>query len=127
MPSLRDFKLEDIQPIDEIFRNQPDHNIPGLKHLIANATITDDNDKVIGYGVVKLFAEGVLLIDKRIRKRDKALAVKLSVEKAICEAKKHGIEQLYFVTGNSSFADVLRKHWGFKNLKEEVLVLHLEG
>lgn len=122
---LREFRMTDIEPIDEIFRRQPNIGVPGFKNMIANATIEDDEGKIVGYGVVKLFSEGVLILDQSRTKRDRAKAVKLSVNRAICEAKKNGIEHLYFLTSNPLFADVLRKHWGFENIKEEVLVLRM--
>lgn len=123
---LRDFELDDIMPIDAIFKRQPGLGVPGFKNMIANSTVVDDDGDVIGYGILKTFSEGVLILDRSRPKKEKAQAVKLTVEKAIEEAKKAGIEHLYFLTSNSSFADVLRKRWSFKNVDEEVLMLRLD-
>lgn len=124
--NLRDFKLDDIEPIDKIFRKQPNIGVPGFKHLISNSTIINDKDEVIGYGCIKGFSEGILILDKSRSKKERALAVKLSVDKAIEEARLNGIENLYFLTSNTSFADILRKRWRFKNVNEEVLILRLD-
>jgi len=127
MVTLREFKLEDVQQIDDIFKKQPDLGVPSLKHMVANNTIESSNGNVIGYGVIKLFAEGVLILDRSKSKKDRARAVRLSVEKAIEEAKNNEIEQLYFLTSNTSFADILRNKFGFKTVKEEVLMLNIAG
>lgn len=125
MPKLREFRLSDIEGINSIFIKQPENGVPGFKHMIANSTIEDDYGNIIGYGVVKTFSEGILVLDKSQSKRNRAISVRLSVNRAIEKAKKAGIETLYFLTSNPSFADILRRHWGFKNIKEEVLRLQL--
>lgn len=125
MPRLRNFKSSDIQPIDDIFNSQPEIGVPSLRHVVSNITIEDDDNNVIGYGVIKLFSEGILILDKKKSRKNRALAVKLAVERAIKVARVNALEQLYFLTSNPSFADILRNKFNFRTVKEEVLMLDI--
>lgn len=127
MAKLRQFQLSDISAIDDIFKKQPELGVPSLKHMIENTTILDDDGNVIGYAVLKMFAEGVLILDRSKSKKQRAKAVRLAVERAIQEAQDKGIEQLYFLTSNPSFADILRRKFSFQTIKEEVLMLNIDS
>lgn len=125
MTIVRDFKIEDVQPIDCIFKRQPSIGVPSLKNLVINATITDDNGKIVGYGAVKIFTEAVLILDKSLSKQEKAKAVIEAMQTAILFSKDAGVEQLYAIASDPSFAEVLRHRYGFEECPGALLMLDL--
>jgi len=124
---LRDFKMSDAADIDSIFIRQPELGIPSLKNTADTAVIENGDGKVIAYGVVKLYAEGVLILDHSIRKREKAESVILMVRRAIDVARKSGLENLYVISNDPNYTNCLKKRFGFKNSSGETLFLELEA
>jgi|WetSurMetagenome_2_1015567.scaffolds.fasta_scaffold486489_2 hypothetical protein len=124
MISARAFEIKDIEPIDDIFQRQSQFGVPSLKHVVANRVFELDS-KVVGYGVVKHFSEGVLLIDPDISERDKAQVVRVALREMILEARDAGLETLYVISNLGSFSQILRKQCGFKAVPGELLMLDL--
>lgn len=118
----------DIAKIDEIFKKQPNMGVPSARNMVVNGVIEDtDKDKVIAYGVVKLFGEAVLILDKDIRKRDKAKAIRQVMNIAISFSRDRNLEYLYLISNSGSFSEVLKKKYGFIKCPGELLMLDLEG
>jgi len=126
---LRDFQFDrDVMRIDDIFQRQPELGVPSLDNVVANASIIDeDSGKLVGYGVIKLFAEGVLILDKSISKKDKAKSIRIAVTDSIEKARTAGLEYLYVVSSMESYTEVLRNHFGFKECNGALLVKDLRG
>lgn len=110
--------------MDEVYRSQNEFGVPSLRNVITNISIIDAG-RIVGYGVVKVFAEAILLLHSGIRKRVKAESYKLSIEFAIRECKKNNIEYLYVISNMESFSQILRNR-GFKAVPGELLMLTLE-
>jgi hypothetical protein len=122
----RGFKLSDINEISRIHKRQPELGVPSLQKVLVNCTFIDqDQGKVVGYGVLKVFAEAVLIIDKRITKASKAIALKEGMEIAIAGCKQRGIEQLYIITSFPGFAGILQKHYSAKKCAGDTLLIEL--
>ena len=116
----------DVLPIDEIFKRQSEISVPSLDNVIANNSIIDDSTgRLIGYGVIKLFAEGVLILDRSIPKRKRAEAVKVALNECIAQAKNAGLEYLYVVSSMPSYVEILRNKFKFRNCPGQFLVLDL--
>lgn len=126
MVEIRNFELSDISPIDEIFKLDPRYGVPDLTNMLTNATI-ENSGRVIGYGAVKLFAETYLKLDPRLRKREKAEALKKILQMAILRSKDAGLEKLFAISENNSFSDILRNKYGFRAVPGELLVLELHS
>lgn len=124
----REFQVEDIKGIDDIFRKQLEFGVPSLKNIIIKSTLVDANTGVIvGYGAVKIFAEAILLLDKDLRKRDKALAVTEAMKTAIVYCKDAGLENLYLISNSNGFSKVLRKSYAAKEVPGSLLMIELSG
>lgn len=118
--------MEDIDPIDEIFqRRGRDIGIPSLKNVIVNSTIIQDN-KVIGYGVVKAYAEAVLILDPEIRKRSKAAAVINGLNFALEQCRVAGVEQVFIFSNDKNYTKLLKKRYRFKEASGVTLFLELD-
>ena len=114
---LKEFDWDrDVVPIDKIYQKQKElTGVPSLNSVLANKSIIDnETGELIGYGVVKLFAEGVLILDKSIPKRKRAEAVKLALNESIAQARNAGLEYLYVFSSIPSYTKVLRKKYNFK-------------
>jgi N-acetylglutamate synthase-like GNAT family acetyltransferase len=126
-PILKEFNFErDVMRIDDIFKRQPELGVPSLNNVIANASIIDEESgKLIGYGVIKLFAEGVLILDHSVSKKDKAKSVKIALDKCIQSAKDAGLEYLYVISNMDSYTAVLRNRFGFSECTGALLMKDL--
>lgn len=124
---LREFDLSrDALPIDEIFKKQPELGIPNLRNVLDNAVIERDGE-LVAYGVVKIFAEGVLIVNRaKTRKREKAEIVLKTINRAIDSCKKMGIEKFIVISNDSGYTKVLEKRFGFKEISGKTLFLELE-
>jgi hypothetical protein len=125
MIASREFRIEDIGSIDEIYHKQSIFGIPGLDNVIINSTLVDDSGKIVGYGAVKLFAEAVVLLDPELRKRDKALAIREAMKTAITYCKDAGLEYLYMISNLDGFTQVLRKRYCAKGVPGSLLMIDL--
>lgn len=121
---LRDFYESDIPGISEIHERQPNLGVPSLDHVFINKTIEQDG-KILGYGVVKQFAEAVLILDHSLDKRTKAEAVKQSMRIAIHGAEMLNLEQLYITTPYEGFSKVIQKHYNFVECPNTFYLLNL--
>ena len=123
---IRDFDFTiDTSIIDDIFKKQPDLGIPSLKNVVDTAIVENSSEKVVAYGVIKLFAEGVLILDQDIRKREKAEAVIRMLKRAIKISRSGGIEQLYVISNDEGYTRCLEKRFGFKKASGQALFLEL--
>lgn len=123
----RELRDSDISPIDEIFRRQPNIDVPSLENMITNAVIENEKTgQILGYGAVKLFAEAILILDKQLSKRDKAQALVEAMRNAIVFSKDAGLEHLFAVASDPSFARVLENRYKFNRIPGVLLRLNLE-
>lgn len=124
MVILRNFQQEDVEPLSEIHRKQPDLGIPSLSHVFVNKTIESDG-KVLGYGVIKQFAEAVLILDGDVLKRDKVEALRQVMRIAIKASEEANLEQLYLTTSHPGWAYALQNSYGFVKCPDPFYLLNL--
>lgn len=124
MVTVRPFRVTDITAIDDIYKRQPELGVPSLRNVIINRVV-EVNGKVIGYGVVKKFAEGVLILDQTQPKRVKAEAIRELMDLSINACIAHESEQYYITTSYEGFAHVLENSFGFKKCVNPFYLLNL--
>lgn len=122
---LRPFQYSDIPEIDEIFRAQRDYGVPSLQNLVGHATIIND-EKIVGYGTVKLFAECIMLISKDLTPYERSKAVIESIKLGIRLAKRGDLEQVYLISDDNSYCNLLIEHFGFRKVEGTLLTKDLE-
>lgn len=122
----RVFQLDDIPEINDIYKRNPLIGIPSLNNVVANSSfVRSSDDKVVAYGVVKVFAEGVLILDKDIRTREKAEVVKLSTPEMLQRARDARLEYIYVIANDPGYSAILRKKYGFLRVPGELLMAFL--
>jgi hypothetical protein len=122
MVHLRPFRQEDISEIDTIWRRfyKGQFGVPSLKNVIESKVITADG-KILGFGMVKLFAEGVIILDKDAPLNSRAKGIIVGIEHAMDVVKQADLEQFHIFTDDPHYIEVLQKHWGFRTTPEKVL------
>lgn len=100
---------------------------PPTPENILTCLVAKDDDGIIVFGFIKLFAEAIIIPDRTRGKLETARAIKLLTEAGanICRTAK--IEELHAFVEESQWADLLREHLGFSNVKGEALSLRVEG
>lgn len=92
-------------------------SLPDLTNAVTFAVVEDDDGIVIAFGIVKVFAEAIMILDQDESDRIKSDAMKLLLSKAENDCKSNGIKQLHTFCKDESFADLLIKHFDFKKIK----------
>ena len=111
---FRPLRVSDLPLIDYMHRHYyPDHFLPNRNNIIVDGTV-DRGGKVVGYGMIKLFAEPILLLDRSASKIERGKAFKLVMDVAIRAAKSAAIEQINVFSDDDAFLEVMKKHYGFK-------------
>lgn len=122
---VRDLQSKDIDKIDDIFQRNPAISVPSLNYMIINA-VAENNDKIIGYGAVKIFAEAVLILDKEALKRDRASTVCELMRTAISYCRDAGVEILYANSNDENFTKCLEHRFKFHRVPGTLLALELD-
>lgn len=104
--------------LDNLWQEHWSHeaSLPGLQNRVIDAVATNESNRVIGYGQVKLFAEAQLFLDPTTRRRDRALATKLLMHEAFRGAEKAGLKDIYCFIRNPDFSLLIEKHFGFERV-----------
>lgn len=124
----RDLRREDIDDIDKVFQKQPELGIPSLKYMIVNTVIEKtDEKKFLAYGAVKLFAEAILIMDKSLPKREKAIALMEAMQTALLYCRDAGVEILYANSNDDEFTRVLENRYKFHRVPGTLLCLDLNN
>jgi hypothetical protein len=125
--TVRPYKWQlDAININEIWKkhHDADFSVPGLNNVVTNLVIYDGS-KLVAFGMVKLFAEAILVMDLDANKRDRANALKVLFTEAFSGCQKAGIEQLHVSVTNPDFAELLKKHYDFKETEGQILVVEV--
>jgi hypothetical protein len=118
----------DIEAIDRIWKQHysEQFGLPNPAHKIISGVV-DSGEGIKGFGIVKLFAEGLFVIDHTMSLRDKREAIGLLLEAQQIGCSNKGIEQSHAFVRDSNFAKVLKKHFGYRDTVGECLVVNTNG
>lgn len=118
---------DDLEQIDVIYWKYHSKNfyIPSLIHTVTHATIKDNEGKLLAFGMVKLFPEAILILDKGASLRDRAQAWRMLLNKAINDSRAAGHEFLYATIHDENYSSLLSKHYGFKDAPGKQVFLEL--
>lgn len=127
MIRLRPVREDDLVSVDQIWNrhHRCDFGVPSLANVIDSRMIEGDSG-VIGFGMVKLFAEGVIILDKDQSLTSRAKGIIIGIEHALDVVKMAGLEQFHIFTDDPHYIEVLKKHWGFRTAPGTVLYKEVE-
>lgn len=96
-----------------------------LSHDIFGHTVVVEDDEIVGYGVVKLFAEAIIVIDDAQSNFKKAKIIKQLADLAVGQCSHLGLKRLYAFTDDEAYAEQLVQHYSFNKITAKSLVLYL--
>ena len=116
----------DAVPIHEVWRkyHDTDFSIPAVENVLTTPIVYEDN-KLIAFGMVKLFAEAILVMNLDATTRERVNAMKILFAEAFKACDKANIEQLHVSVTNPDFAEMLKKHYDFRTCEGEILVVEV--
>ena len=111
---LRNINLRDVEALRQIHREQygNEFEFPDLtsRNFIQTFAVTDNADRIISGGGIKLIAEAVLITNKEypVLERKEALEEILSFTQHICA--RYGYDQLHAFVQDPMWIKVLNKY-----------------
>jgi len=103
-----------------------DFPFPDLTNLLflSKKTITDNSERIIGGGFVRLTSEAILILDKNIPKITRTKSILAIAESLRKDVSSKGMDECH-VFVRSANIQVLLEHFGFKESKSgKALVIH---
>lgn len=103
--------IREIQASDlDWLRSVPKQtSLPSLRNVVIDGIL--DKNGPIGYGMTRLFAEALIVIEPSLSNLEKARAIKILYE--ACIAACDETDELHAFVKDSLFAKLLEKHFGF--------------
>lgn len=105
--------MEDLTPINSIYERHysEDFGIPSLAHTIGNGVVC--SDKLVAFGMVKLYPEAIIIIDKEASLKDRVIALEILHDEAVKVCKMAGYDELRANTTNFGWERLLNRHFDF--------------
>lgn len=111
---------KDIPEIERVYKHH-DFALPISASEVAGVAL-DDNDKVVGFIMVRRIAETILILDLERSQRDRIQALKACFEGALFESRLAGFDQIHAFVQDVGFSELLKKHFGFRPCVGEAIV-----
>lgn len=124
MLSVRKRKAEDIGAINDLNQKQA-FRITSIDNCIIDRMVVDGNDLPIAYGIVKDFAEAIILVDTKAPKLSRTKALRELMKVAIFGTKSAGLTQLHCFVRDENVARLLERKFNFIRTSDIVLVKNL--
>ena len=125
MVTHRPYSIRDMDEVSRVFKNQElSGGIPALRDSRI-PTIFSENDRVLAYGVLKIFPEAILILDKDCERKQKAQIIRQGLSLAIEESIRLGCDYLYAFSEKPSYSKILRNKYNFKECPGDTLILNL--
>lgn len=119
----RSVTKEDLDTIYKLNEEQ-DFKLEDISNCVIDK-IVEDGREIIAYGIVKRLGEAIVLIDLKAPKISRAKALRELMGYALWGCKKEKIPQLHCFVKNRKVASLLIKQFGFKEVKDIVLVRNI--
>ena len=118
---IRDFQTEDT---DFVLKHSINFAPPDRKHLISEKVLEQDG-VVLGYGQIKAIAEVIMVTNHNLPTATKAKVMRNLHDRAIYETSQAGFDELHGVMLDPAYAELMKKHFGYKDSKGKWLVLEV--
>jgi len=111
---FRTLLVSDLKQIDDIYNKYyaSDFTLPNLVHTIGSGVISD-NSSVVGFGMVKLYPEALIVLDKSKPKTTQGRALKLLFREAIRVCRERQFDTLQAHSFAPDYSNLLHKHFHF--------------
>lgn len=113
---LRSLQENDLNGIDRIWRecgHADKFGLPTLTNIITKA-VADQDGSIIGFGLVKVYAEAVAILDLNKSKVDRLEALEKLLAEAFRACEDLNVEQLHVYVQDLGMQRLLEQKFGFK-------------
>lgn len=100
--------------------------MPSLDKAIY-AGVVENEGKVIGFGQTRLTTESLMIIDQSLPLKKKVEILKLIMEAQLVGMAKAGYDETHAFAQNPNFSSILKKHFGYEDVKGDTLVLRVQN
>lgn len=121
---IRGLKVGDIPQLQELCVKYANAGFDLPKNNVFADALVEHNGKIVAYGIVKILAEAILIMDQSLSVKERVEALTLLVQEAVKETAKKDILELQAVC-QPEFSKVMVKHYGFQKLLGDTLVLDI--
>ena len=125
---LRRYRNSDLEAVSKLWEKyyKEEFSLPSLFPEIIEAVIEDDWGEIVGFGVVKVFAEAVMILDKDRTTRERVETLDLLMDFAVDGVRAANLKQLHVFVSDGNFGNILKKHYEFKEPELKVLVKEIK-
>lgn len=95
-----------------------------LPDRFLHAAVVEKNDEVIAFGLIHIIIEAILICQGS--DREKVELIRMLLKQAKEDTVYYKYNQIHVFVKDESFANILEKHFGFKDAVGRVLVLNIE-
>jgi hypothetical protein len=114
MVKLTQLNFDRAVEIDKFWkRDWSGYSLPDDTAKIIDAVSVNDQGRVIGYGIVKLFPELMLFQDMEAHPKERVESLKLLMAEAFRGIEQAGLPEAYCLVKDMRFARLVAKHFGF--------------
>ena len=89
---------------------------------VVQALVVEEEDEIVGFGLVKEIAECIMILDKKHGKLKRSRVTRELLQHAFAVAQEAGHSGIHAFVQDERFSLFLTKHFGFTPSKGEVLV-----
>jgi hypothetical protein len=117
-----DFEKSDADKLVNLYYKyyRDSYDLPTPDDLIG-IRVAKDGDEIVGFGLVKTFHEAVLILDPTTSIKNRAIAVRELFR--IAKQTMNGRDLYAFVRDNPRYEEFLIKHFGFRRIIGNALIL----
>lgn len=125
---IRKTRRSDFQRIDEIYRDyhQDKFGLPNLDNAVTHAVVERDG-KILGFGIVKLYAEAIMVLDLDESKIHRLKAMDKLMSEAYRGCDEIGLDQMHVFVQDPKLMTLLIQKYGFKIATGVALVKELSN
>lgn len=125
---VRSVEKPDYATIAEIYEKywKGKLEIPSVNGRITEVIAENDEKEIVAYGMMKLWAEIMMIMDQSQPTKDKVEALKLLMSVADMSARRANLDAYHIFTNNEGYAGLLQKHFGCERINSIFLRKKLE-
>jgi hypothetical protein len=120
---LKDLMPEHLDKLNEI-QAQQGYDIPSPDNIIMHKAYVEE-DELIAFGILKLYPEGILVLDKNKPLAQKVRAWRAFMDMAIIKCKEFKHPYLHVTVDDERYKQLLEKHYGFLEILGKHLILEV--
>lgn len=125
---IRGTCTRDLEIINDIWRkyHSDSFGLPDINNnAITHAVVTNGNDEVMGFGVVKVLAEAIMILELEESKEHRLEGLQLLMDEAIRACREAKISQLHVFVKDENLSRLLQRKYAFIPVKDQTLVLEI--